>query len=75
MNSNEDKKTASTRLRNFIQPILVKKSYLYLGTPPLIKIRRAMSTMNLPAMTRAAVEVVFNRNSGNMLNAHDVKVC
>lgn len=33
---NELKKTASTKPRNLTHPIFVRKSYLYLGTPPRI---------------------------------------
>jgi hypothetical protein len=70
--SSEDRKTASTKLKNLIHPILVKKSYLYRGTPPLIKIRSAISIRNLNAVTSAAIEVVFSKNSGRALNNQDV---
>lgn len=72
MNSSDDKKTASTRLKNLIHPIFVKKSYLYLGTPPLINIKSAISIKNLKAVTSAAIDVVFNKNSGSALNSQDV---
>lgn len=75
MNSNDERKTANTKLKNLIQPIFVKKSYLYLGTPPLIKMRRAISMINLPAITKAAVEVVFSKNSGSILENQVVKEC
>ena len=40
---------ASTKLKNLIQPILVRWSNLYLGIPPLIKTRRAINNKNLRA--------------------------
>lgn len=72
MNNNDERKTARTKLKNFIHPIFVKKSYRYLGTPPLMKINRAINTKNLNAVTRAAVDVVFNKNSGNTLKNQEV---
>ena len=47
-----DKNTANTKLKNLIQPIFVKKSYLYLGIPPLIKTNNAISIINLKAMLK-----------------------
>lgn len=43
-------KTANTKLRVFIQPNFVKKSYLYLGIPPLTTINSAMSITNFILM-------------------------
>lgn len=36
----------SIKLKNLIQPILVKKSYLYLGTPPLINTNSDIRIIN-----------------------------
>ena len=39
--------TLKTSPRNLTHPILVKKSYLYLGTPPLIAERKTKHTASL----------------------------
>lgn len=46
----EDKKIDNIKLRNLIQPILVRKSYLYRGIPPRTNINKAISTINLKAV-------------------------
>lgn len=50
---------AKTKLRYFIQPILVKWSNLYLGIPPLIKIRRAIKDTNFNATMIELKEIVL----------------
>ena len=67
MKSKDDKKTANTKLKNFIHPILVKKSYLYLGTPPLIKTRSAIRSRNFTAITIAYVENVLSKKLGQYI--------
>jgi hypothetical protein len=54
------KKTASTKLKVFIQPNLVKKSYLYLGIPPLMNTNKAIKTTNFKANTIENSDVSFN---------------
>lgn len=46
----EDKKIDNIKLRNLIQPILVRKSYLYRGIPPRTNINKAINTINLKAV-------------------------
>ena len=58
------KKTANTKLRNLIQPILVKKSYRYLGIPPRIKTRSAINRINFKAMLSAASGTYFKNIFG-----------
>ena len=58
------KKTARTKLRNLIQPIFVKKSYRYLGIPPLIKTNNAISMMNFKDILKAAKGTYFNITLG-----------
>jgi DNA gyrase/topoisomerase IV subunit B len=60
-----------TRLKNLIQPILVKKSYLYLGIPPLIKISNAMSKINFNAILNDAKDTYCIKILGikNLINS------
>jgi hypothetical protein len=58
------KKTAKTKLRNLIQPILVRKSYRYLGIPPRIKTNSAIRIMNFKDILKAANGTYFNRMLG-----------
>lgn len=43
----EHVRTKRIKDKNFNQPSLVKKSYLYLGVPPLIKIKKEIQMQNL----------------------------
>ena len=43
----ENKKIERTYPKNFTQPIFVKKSYLYRGTPPLIRIKNKRQKTSL----------------------------
>jgi hypothetical protein len=63
-NNNVDKKTANTRLKNLIHPILVRKSYLYRGIPPLINTSIDMSIKNLRAVIVASNMFVVINISG-----------
>jgi len=49
VSSRDRRKKLNIKPKNFIHPSLVKKSYRYLGIPPLIKIISAISTKNLSA--------------------------
>jgi len=53
------KKIARTKLKVLIHPNLVKKSYLYLGIPPLTTIKRPISITNLIPINIDKNEVVF----------------
>ena len=68
-NRNDDKNTAMTKLKNFIHPILVKKSQRYRGIPPLIKTSSAIKNINFNAITIAAMEVYLSIKEGRMFNA------
>lgn len=52
------------RLNVFIQPSLVKKSYLYRGIPPRIKIKNTINNINFNPNTIDAKEVVFTKKIG-----------
>jgi hypothetical protein len=52
------------RLKNFIQPILVRKSYLYLGIPPLINTSIDINIKNLSAVIVASSIFVVISISG-----------
>lgn len=54
------KNTARTKLKNLIQPIFVKKSYLYLGIPPLIKTNSAIKIINFRDILKAAKGTYFS---------------
>jgi len=52
------------RLNVFIHPNLVRKSYLYLGIPPRIKIKNAINMTNLNPKIIADKDVVFIKKTG-----------
>ena len=58
------KKTISIKLNVLIQPNLVKKSYLYRGIPPRIKIKNTINSMNFNPNIIDAKEVVFIKKIG-----------
>jgi len=64
MRRSEERKTARTKLRNLTHPILVKKSYLYLGIPPLTKTIKAISRRNFNEKTRAEITVYLRGKEG-----------
>ena len=68
----DDKKTAITKLKNLIHPILVRKSYLYRGIPPLIKTNKAINNINFKAIIIAVIEVYFKINEGHILKQKSV---
>lgn len=53
------KNIASTKLRVFIHPNLVKKSYLYLGIPPRTTINKPINITNFIPIKIDKNEVVF----------------
>lgn len=55
---------ANTKLKNFIQPILVKWSNLYLGIPPLIKTNKATNNKNLTDTIKES-SIPLERESDN----------
>lgn len=72
--SSDVKKTESISVKNFIQPIFVKKSYLYLGIPPLTKTSKAIKNINLIAKIIALMMFVLNLTKKNKLNTFFVKI-
>lgn len=50
---------AKTRLNVFIHPSLVKKSYLYLGIPPLTNTNNAINNTNLIAKNIENKDVIL----------------
>lgn len=62
--STDPKNSESTYPKNLTQPILVRKSYLYLGTPPRIKIKKAKQSTNLVVKTKVKfVEYLKNKTA------------
>ena len=66
MNKMLARNTTNTKLRNLIQPILVKKSYLYLGIPPRIKTSNAISIINLSDILSALSGTYLRRTLGDI---------
>lgn len=72
---------AKTRLRYFIQPILVRWSNLYLGIPPLIKMSSAIKDTNFSATIIELKEMVLTDpnteeyKSANKLYIQSIENC
>jgi hypothetical protein len=62
------------RLRVLIQPNFVKKSYLYLGIPPRIKIKNAIKITNLIPNIIEYIDVVFIKKVGYDKRSTTVKL-
>ena len=58
------RKVLRTKPRNFIHPILVKKSYLYRGTPPLIAAKKTKQNASFVVNTNVwLVEYEYQKES------------